>query len=491
MQKVPQNEHWKLQWTQPVEEIKSTAYMFLHEKSGAPLLYLFAENGNKLKLSLSWKLPEMLRKDLDNPKLKWIILINPPFATAQEAGMTGRSKARVADTRIRERMHQDNLGEVSRELFSQFIYRIKHEFEGKAAFLGLFSKLKYLNANNDQRLRDEVFHFSFLCGFMFSSINFHGTSKNSQFPVAFLFWDLLKKKKLETQHVVLDAYNERVEKFSTKAIKTDGRENHLSKWIYRPPATETFPPFCSAITLGINNVDRRDRIAQDFLASLMCPGNDLQNQKRTAFLSGPQASAGAVSVTPDNFEQAVVLFAARLIPKATWLNDRDQFMQPNRKLSKTFIADCAVWSLFSGANQTVAMKDVKYQGKIYQVVNHFFPFSPLDFSGGIIADSDIESSRRRLKNTFVADWLLSQKLSSTATKVLDTAKQVYAFFYGSLDVLRTPKFKIETFDAGWWQIRMALQDAHRGEDELAAVKIFHEKLKAKLLKQLEDYGICR
>jgi hypothetical protein len=387
-------------------------------------------------------------------------------------------------------MHSECLGEVSRELFSQFIYRIKNEFEGKSAFLGLFSKLKYLNANNDQRLRDEVFHFSFLRGFIFSSVNFHGTSRNSQFPVGFLLWDLAKKEKLEAQHVNLDAYKEHVEKFAKKEITTDGRENHLSKWIHRPPATETFPPFCSAITLGINNVDRRDRIAKGFLASLMCRGNDLQNQKLTAFLSGPQVSAGAVSVTPENFEQAVVVFASRLIPKVTWLNDSDQYTQPNRKLSKTFIVDCAMWSLFCGNNHTVSMKDVKYDGKIYQIVNHFFPFSPLDFSGGVIADSDIESSCRRLKNTFVADWLLSQKLSPQAKKVLEAAKQVYAFFYGNLDLLRTPKFKIETFDAGWWQIRMALQDAKRGEDELVEVKILHDKLKAKLLVQLEEYGIC-
>ncbi|MDR0703753.1 MAG: hypothetical protein LBF88_02075, partial [Planctomycetaceae bacterium] len=29
-----------LQWTQPVDELKAEARMFLHEKSGAPLLYL-------------------------------------------------------------------------------------------------------------------------------------------------------------------------------------------------------------------------------------------------------------------------------------------------------------------------------------------------------------------------------------------------------------------------------------------------------------------
>ena len=44
----PYSEHWKLDWTQPVEEIKSTAYMFHHIKSGAPLLYLSNEDDNKV-----------------------------------------------------------------------------------------------------------------------------------------------------------------------------------------------------------------------------------------------------------------------------------------------------------------------------------------------------------------------------------------------------------------------------------------------------------
>ena len=80
-----------------------------------------------LDFGFSWKLPEKLRNDLANPKIKWIILINPPFATSQTAGTTGKSKQDVSNTKLREVMHQQNLGEVSRELFMQFVVRIKRE----------------------------------------------------------------------------------------------------------------------------------------------------------------------------------------------------------------------------------------------------------------------------------------------------------------------------------------------------------------------------
>lgn len=63
----------------------------------------------------TWKLPQRLRDDLQNPDLRWIVLMNPPFATAQKGGATGANKADVSMTRVRQVMHARDLGETSRE----------------------------------------------------------------------------------------------------------------------------------------------------------------------------------------------------------------------------------------------------------------------------------------------------------------------------------------------------------------------------------------
>ena len=202
----------------------------------------------------------------------------------------------------------------------------------------------------------------------------------------------------------------------------------------------------------------------------MCPGNELQNQQQTAFLSGPQASAGALSVTPDNFEQAVVVFAARRIPKDTWLTHVDQLLRPNRELSPQFIADCAVWSLFDNKNQTVARRNVEYQNRVYQVVNHFFPFD-------------------RSPNSFVADWLAKQTLSTESQAVLEKAREIYRLFFANWDVLPRAEFKIETKNAGWYQIRLALSKAELGTALFAELKDRHDWLKETILPQLYHYGI--
>jgi hypothetical protein len=215
----------------------------------------------------------------------------------------------------------------------------------------------------------------------------------------------------------------------------------------------------------------------------------MQHQNLTSFLSGPYVSAGALSVTPENFEQAMVVHAVRRIPKATWLNDRDQFMQPNAPQSAEFIADCTVWNLFSNSNATAALKDVAYEGEIYQVHNHFFPFPVADVKRWKITDSDIARTLAAAEDTFMVQWLQRQALSPEAQAVMDKGREMYQCYFEHLGQIRTPKFLIHTWDAGWWQIRNALAEVNLCEPTLVALKASHNALREKLLPQIAAYGI--
>jgi len=72
---------------------------------------------------------------------------------------------------------------------------------------------------------------------------------------------------------------------------------------------------------------------------------------------------------------------------------------------------------------------------------------------------------------------------------LKHAKAIYRFYFANVHLLRTTEFNIETYDAGWYQIRQALLDANLGEDLLADLKRRHDRLKEKILPLLVDYGI--
>ncbi len=434
--------------------------------------------------------PDNLLRDLMNPDIKWIIFINPPFATSQKAGYSGDSKKSVSDTKIRPLMHQWGLGEVSRELFEQFLFRIRQEFAGKQTHLGLFSTLKYINSNNDQKFRDKVFQFTFEEGFVFSSANFSGTQQANPFPVGFLVWDLAKPKKLEAQKMEVTVLDEDTSKIGRKLIVAEHRDRFLSKWIDRVPATEIFPPLGSAISVKGDNGDVRDRVAKDFLASLMCKGNDVQNYNNVALLSGPYVSAGALSIVPRNFDKAMVVHAVRKSVKKNWLNDRDQFLQPEAKPGVDFVRKCAVWSLFADSNQTASLRNVAYKGKTYQIVNHFFPFKFSDVKKWSIFDSDVNRSLKQdTDNRFVAEWLVEQTLDRACGRLLEIGHEVYQSFFVHFKDLPTAKYKVEHWDAGWWQIKRCLVEAGLEEDRLEQIEEIKKRISQKICEEALDLGI--
>lgn len=247
----------------------------------------------------------------------------------------------------------------------------------------------------------------------------------------------------------------------------------------------------SAITVKTAGPDLRDRISDGFLASLMCAGNDLQHQNMTALLSGPYASAGSFSVTPENFEQAMVVHAVRRLPKARWDNDRDPFMQPHGPLPQEFIDDCVVWSLYSNSNNTVAMRDVEYAGHTFQMANHLFPVQLARLRRWQVGDPEITVQLPTAEERFAARWLAAQTLTAEAAAVVAAGETVFRTFYEHMHQMRLAKFKIRSWDAGWWQVRSALKDRELAVDALAALKVAHDALKQKLLPLIESLGFIR
>ena len=424
------------------------------------------------------KLPSNLRADLSDTDIKWIVFINPPYATANnpERGSDKVNKNFVSMTAIRKLMTAEGMGETSRELFAQFLYRINRELSARQTLLGMFSTLKYMLATNDQKMRDRFFDYKFEGGFIFPSKAFQGIKGN--FPVGFLMWNLAEHIPLTKQKIKLEVFNNRLDKIGVKKIKSIPRGKFLSKWIARPAATKKFPPLSNALTVARNNKDRRDRIAEGFLASLASKGNDFFNQNYTALLSGPYVSAGALSVTADNFERSMIVHTVRRLPRATWLNDCDQFLRPTKKLPTEFVNDCVVWSLFAPSNCTTALKDVEYEGEIYQIKNNLYPWTIEELREWGVDVND--------EDRFAAQWLKAASLSTEARAVLDEAKKIYRQFYALLEELDRRKFKIETWDAGRYQVFGALKDANLLDDEKFRAEF--DRLGEKILPQIYSLG---
>ena len=462
-------------------------------------------------MTVGWKMPQQLQDDLANSELTWIIFINPPFGTAQNKMNAAESKRSISMTRVQKHMTDARMGETSRELFSQFLYRIHYEFQGKKAWLGLFSTLKYLNANNDQRLRDTIFRYQFEKGFIFESSAF---DVNPGFPIGFLVWNLqLFLPDFDHQHIVVEKCHKNGEAYDTKQLNVIDRRYLINKWLVRPAATKVFPPFSSALNVNAEKTDLRDRIASGFICSLCSKGNDFQNNNYVALFSGPYGSAGAFSVTPDNFLKSMIIHAVRKTAKGDWSNDRDQCYKPYVELfhdevvctlgyvagvtpefPMDFARDCVVWSLFASSNNCVAMKDVKYKGETYQIHNNLFPFSIQQVRKWGIQDPDIAITiSAESEERFAAQWISENQglLSKSAIEVLETAQAVYQCYFMHLNVLHTTKYKIHTWDAGHYQIIHAMKEAELGLDAIEAMERLQKKLGEKIREQIYSLGFLR
>lgn len=425
------------------------------------------------------KIPEKLKRDLEDKSIKWIIFINPPYATSQVAGTNSKSKKNVSSSLIRDIMHREKLGESSRELYIQFLYRIHKEFFNKSAYLFIFSKTNYIKSNNNEKIRNTICNYKFMDGFLFSSINFDDTSKQVPFVISFIMWQISNSHNIKNENIILDVLNDDTTFSIKKNYSVVDSNNLLNKWIKRVRTSETFVPLSSAIKVKTNGNDIRDKVASGFIGSLMSCGSDLMKQNLTSILSAPQASAGSLSITKDNFEKAMIIHAIRRSIKVNWLNSSDQFIIPKEDISRVFILDCIVWTLFSSSNQTSSMDNVYYNEKYYKVVNHFYPFRYMEvYDNNSFFDFDGQ-------DRFVAIYIEENKkyLSKEAIDLLEKGKELYKFFYSNIDSINKEKFKILLFDVGFWQIRKSLKDAKIGVSLLKEIKYYRDVLRENILKE--------
>jgi hypothetical protein len=134
-------------------------------------------------------------------------------------------------------------------------------------------------------------------------------------------------------------------------------------------------------------------------------------------------------ITIKNLIEVSIYFAVRKVILATWLNDRDQFLYPNKKWEKDleFQNDCLAYTLFNNNIST------KYG------VNHWIPFSEQEvnardkfeshfmqsFIGGIIIQN-------RYSNLFEQETdklCIKREFSPEATKVFDAGRELWKYYH--------------------------------------------------------------
>jgi hypothetical protein len=221
---------------------------------------------------------------------------------------------------------------------------------------------------------------------------------------------------------------------------------------------------------------------------MLCDSNDMQHaEQRTSLFSSVYRVGhdGGFYVTPENLEQAIVIFAARRLIRPTWLNDRDQFLQPTGPLSREFKHDCLMWMLFNRCNRTAGADGLDWNGKKWSLVNHFIPFT----------EAEVDAPDR-FESDFMVQHLRGKTFSAEARAVLNSARVLWTKYFAYTDVRNLrDELKLNRADVGWFQVRTALAARNASGDTLpinfSAFETAYQALTEKLKPQVFSLGFLR
>lgn len=435
----------------------------------------------EIDYSLSNKVPPALRQAIVDARegkkgaKPILVLINPPYAESGSGIARGdENKIGVEKTRINGWMRAMNLGYASKELFAQFLIRIRYELP--KAKLAMFSTLKYVNAPNFEPFR-KTWQAEYLSGFVVHSRSFDGLK--GEFPIGFLIWD--QAKKLAVSDIETSVLDRRGALIGEKSYVVRPTSSLLNAWIPSPRAQGPLAiPLSNALTPSKN--PRKKRSFDGALGHLFASNNDLQNAATGTCLTSSiytGRNGGGVFVLPENLPSAAVLFAVRRLIKPTWLNDRDQFLQPSKPLTDEFTSDSLVWMLFNGANLTAGADGLKWDDREWSLTNHFIPFT--EGQVGV---------KGRFESDFVSRYVAEMHLSNEAKAVLHEGQHLWTRFHS----IEFPKkirdmLKLGRPDAGWYQVRRALEAY--GDTDLTDFDPFkraYATLSTKLRPMVFDFG---
>jgi hypothetical protein len=460
----------------------------------------------RIDYTLTNKVPESLRKAIADGK-KILVLINPPYAEAtssenlKTSGLSDTSKTGVSKTKVSDITYRE-YGKASNELFMQFVARITKEIP--TATLAMFSKLKYINSQTLDVFRNK-WNARYLGGFVVHSKSFEGLKGN--FPIGFLVWKTNNSSMNSTVQtittIVTDVLDKNAKPIGEKSFYNLPNDILLTNWIERPRSNKVdVIPLKNCITPATAFKDLRGTKWSDgAIAYLWCNSNDVQSSVMTALFSSGFNGGHGIFLNADNLWQAAIIFSVRKVINPTWLNDRDQFLQPTEELTEEFKSDCLIWMLFNGSNLTAGADDLEWNGKKWSIVNHFIPYTEEEVGAPDRFESDF---MLQYINNLPPIWGATSSrtpnndevFSSEAKQVLAEGRKLWQAYFAQTDVRSVrDELKLNRPDAGWYQVRKALQARNAsGDFPLVNFKSFETAYKAlseKLQPMVYELGFLK
>lgn len=403
-------------------------------------------------------------------KKRLLFFINPPYKGAG-SGHGKENTENAVDTKISYVMKIHKVNGTG-QLYMQFIYRIVRIMLlfNRQMSIGIFTPSQILNAITFGTIRFELFRIAgYSDGFVLQASSFADVS--SGWGISFTIWggNIRKDKTELTVKDIGDIGIVDLQK--DKMVVPIYKDKKALLWIKDEIKyeLETIPRFTSAINYVTDKFYTR---AKGSLATLISDMGIVEsNMQRVAIMpSRSNANWSIVDITTNNFDRVVSFFAARRLVQSTWINCKDEYMIPTvyHPSYVQWQSDCIIYSLFNTASNQSSLRNIIHKDGTCNIQNEFFWMSVKDIedlAGGLYTKEDIntkiEDDIEEFGNErFVYKKLQEVELSQDAQEVLDKAIELVksSFKYRKEFNEKHPEYHINTWDAGWYQIKGILKE---------------------------------
>ena len=403
-------------------------------------------------------------------KKRLLFFINPPYKGAG-SGHGKENTKNVVDTKLSYFMKCDNFSGTG-QLYMQFLYRIIKMMLlfNRQMSVGIFTPSQVLNAMTFGTVRFELLRLAgYSDGFILQASNFADVS--SEWGISFTVWGGNNRKEI-TELTVKDIGDSGIiDLQKDKMIIPINKDKKALIWIKdkEKGETEIIPRFTNAINYVVDKTYNR---VKGSLATLITDMGIVEsNMQRVAIMpSRSNANWTIIDITINNFDRVVSFFTARRLIQSNWINCKDEYMIPTvyHPSYNVWQSDCIIYSLFNTASNQSSIRNIKFGNKIVDIQNEFFWMSVKDIedlAGGIYNKDDINTKieddiEKYGNERFVYKKLQEVTLSQDAQAVLDKAIQLVndSFKYRKEFNEKHPEYHINTWDAGWYQIKGMLKE---------------------------------
>ncbi|HEY8891589.1 MAG TPA: hypothetical protein VIM70_15185 [Clostridium sp.] len=432
---------------------------------------------------------------------KIIFFINPPFAEAGNDKCKDRKiKTGTSKTLIGEAMNKDCIGGSSQQLYAQFLYRIlkiKEMFKLTDINIAVFSPTLLLTGPKFEGFREKFLkEFTYEKGIMFNASNFSNVS--NQWEIAFTIWKCGETKNKENFDCTVEEISNEgnICEIGVKNVYNVSKNKRASNWIKVINKYDDIDTIALKSSVNVDNKIVKTR--KEALGYLINDSNNVYANAKGVYILSSKVTRHlkTTEINEENYEKCFSLFAARCLIKANWKNQKEEYMIPDtgNSLYKGWINDCIIYSIFENSSYQGSLRNIIVSEQSYNVINQSFfmgneeirELADKNYNDEIFQDTKLFQGER-----FIYMDLKNRFLSNEGRKVLEKAKElvVKSFEYrGEFNILN-PKYQINTWDAGWYQIKALIKKYMKSD--LKEFEELFKKLSTKMEPQVYELGFLK